>query len=446
MDLEVEKEGLGYSALIPALGIGLRVDYLVEHSGELSGELEVSQAPKGHLMRGKFNLSAPNTRKTTANLLDGLSQIQKGKDGVTWFGILEKFCFGVLELERAGAGVIKVGQRKPREATSFVLDPFILGGNKPTVLYGMGGGGKSTLAAAAAVAVHTGISTFAGWTVPARANVMILDWEAESDDWNDAISGISAGIGIEPPEMDYIACDRPLTSMLHQVAREVRTRDIGLIIVDSVGHALPNGREGASYEEGAMRLFKALRQIGVPSLLIDHIGKGEDAGKQGPYGSIYKWNSVRHAWELKAGEDDSTHLAVIHRKHNNTPKLKPWGMEMARNDGTILFVREDVANDPKLNTANTIADRIALVLRTGSMTIKDIGEELDDVNIKTIAVTLNRSDRFVKVGQEGKAQIWGMAAAPNLTPVPDHYTGGAFDSLIDANEARGQLKVMPDES
>ena len=64
---------------------------------------------------------------------------------------------------------------------------------KPTILFGEGGVGKSSLAAAVAVAVQTGVAALDAWQVMASGNVLVLDWEGDGDDWNDAPYEHNAG-------------------------------------------------------------------------------------------------------------------------------------------------------------------------------------------------------------------------------------------------------------
>ena len=454
MKLIVDRVGLGYQALVPEVSVGLALDRLVESRGELSGMLTVRREEEGHLYAGRFNLSSLTARTSAAKFLSGRAHLNGA--GPDWTTILEHFCVAVIEREQEGAPVVTLGARRPRVPLEWVYEPFIVGGAKATVLYGYGGYGKSTLAGAAAVAVASGVPTFAGWRVPAARRVLVLDWEADEDDWNDIIAGVSEGIGIEAPQIEYQACDRPLPNMVHQLARTIAERSIGLVIVDSVGFAIPSARDGASYEEGAMRLFKALRTLAVPALLIDHTGKG-DEGREGPYGSAYKWHSMRHGWQLVAGEeaaeDGALHLALLHRKHNLTAEHAPIGIKVVRGEGQILLLAEDIAEDGRLESSMTIAQRIELVMRRNGgrpMKVGDIATEVG-TGPKTIGVTLGRGhDRFVKVGQEGRDGVWALKSnmlSNDLQHVVDaevQHVAGVLD--FPAGGLGGSSLATPKES
>lgn len=415
MSLEVEREGLGYRAWLADEGVGLAIDRMVESRGELTGELSVARAPEGRLLSAaRFNVTSLTARTTLAKVLEGRSHMGR-EGGPSWSDVLEDFALGVLGLHRAGEPVVTLGGLPARGAPEYVLEPFILGGNAATILYGFGGTGKSTLAALAAVAVASGKSTLAGWTVPRPRPVLVLDWEADAGDWNDIVVGASKGLGIEPPQVLYRPSSGSLPAQVHEVAKMVTQREVGLLIVDSVGLAMPGVREGSSAEEGALRFFGALRTIGIPALLIDHKRKNNgDGDDDGPYGSVYKRNSARLAWELRSAsereEGDDLHLALICRKTNKTALLRPVGLRIERADGAIRAAREDIAPDPSLDRALSLSERIARVLgHSKPMTLRDIADAVG-TGPATIAVTISRSERYVKVGRDGKADLWALAA------------------------------------
>jgi hypothetical protein len=410
--LDLEPEGLGYRAFYTPEAIGLHIDRLVESRGDLSGELTVARAPEGHILRARFNLVSMTTRSSMAKTLQGIAPMRK--EGPGWLALLEAFCVGVLDAERDGTETVMLGTKPARGAPAYLMEPFLLAGNVQTILYADGGTGKSTLAAAVAVAVASGTSMFNGsWMVEKPRPVLVLDWETDADNWNDMIVSVAKGFGIEPPQVGYMMCDRPLPNIIHEVAKTVTSTETALVIIDSTGHAMPGQREGTSAEDGAMRLTKAIRMLGTAALLIDHVPKGQEDGRLGPYGSRYKWNNARAAFELRAAsEDDGTsahHLALLHRKHNLTPRERPMGFRVERADGAVTFTREDIYEDESLLATMSLSQRVQRVLlQNAPMTIREIADQLG-TGPKTVGVTLNRNkDRFVKVRQEGREQYWAV--------------------------------------
>lgn len=419
--MKVERDGLGYRAAIVSEGISIAVERLTESRGETYGELSVARVPEGHVMRSRLSLTSSGARSGAAGYL------ARRAGGPDWTAILEDFCVAVLAREREGSPVVKVGKLPPRKSVEFLLDPMLPIG-KPTILYGEEGTGKSTLASAIAVAVTTATPTFSRWSVPRQRGVLVLDWEGDGDDWNDLIAACSAGIGIEAPDVLYQACAGPLTSDIHKVARTIAEHDVGLLIVDSVGMASPNARDGSDASEGAMRLFAGLRALGTTSLLIDHVNKSDNEGRASrPYGSVYKPALARATYELRAAEDsdeDGTrHLALFHRKGNQTRRQAPVGIAVHRTESEILLRWEPVMlADAKLAKGATLTDRIRDLLSDGALTVDEIADGTES-SAAVIRKVLNRhSDSlFVAVTKSGeKAKRWGLRASVTVSRDMSH--------------------------
>src|ERR1700682_4746830 len=180
----VERIGLGYRMRFPD-DVVLRVNRIRESGGEVTGELDVRRGDDD-LFLGRFNFSSVNARKTTAEYL---SRRVKGE----WQSMLEPLCRVVLRTEREGTGVESLGQRGVREPTRYRLQPPLQDG-KTTILFGPGGGGKSTLGNGIAVSVSGGYEVIPGWK-PIAGPVVVLDWEDDRDTWSERTAAIAAGIG-----------------------------------------------------------------------------------------------------------------------------------------------------------------------------------------------------------------------------------------------------------
>lgn len=407
--MKFSASGLGYRASLVDQGIEIGVDRLIESRGEVSGELLVSRTGEGHLMQARFNLSSITARNSTAKYLGERS------NSVDWNGVLERFSLEVIRRERTASPVVALGRRPPRPAPNWQLWPLLVKGD-PTILYGDGEAGKSTLAGAAAVAWTTGAQVIPGWKAHGTGNVLVLDWEADEEDWTDIIGGIGAGCGHESPEGSiwYRYCSTSLPAMLHEVAAQITEHDISLVIIDSVGMATPGEREGASAESGTLRLFSAIRRLGVATLLIDHLAKSDLRNGQiapGPYGSIYKRYRTRLAFELRAADtragDDWKHTAMYHRKGNKIRRMDAMGIGILHDtDGTIRFRAEEVRD--ALEAGMSHGERITrFLLDEGKATIREIAEATG-IDSKIVHVTVSRSGHLMKVGLDGKAAMWGV--------------------------------------
>jgi hypothetical protein len=310
-----------------------------------------------------------------------------------WNEILEQFCRKVLREERRGSA-FQILARQPRQPERHVLHPLLPEG-KPTVMFAPGGTGKSTLAAAIASSVASGVEVVPGWT-PASSPVLILDWEDDAATWADRLQAIAAGVGIEPPGIHYRQMTRPLADELESIAEYVTENAIGLLIVDSVGMATGSTADGEMWHDGALRLYGALRRLQpITTLLLDHVAGADldsDRPTSKPFGSVYKQNLCRSEFELRAEHGSGngrTELLLRHGK-KNVAKLPPQGIAIVRDGDTIRFERTGV-EAPELVKTLTVADRMKRLLRTGPQPTMMIAKDLD-TTAGVIRTTIARDD------------------------------------------------------
>jgi hypothetical protein len=416
--LVVSKVGLGYVGSLMPAGVVMSIDRLIQQRGELLGELTVERAPEGHVFIGRFNLSSLDVRRRTAEWLG------QRTNNVDWRDTLENFCLHVLKSERAGRPFELLGTDKPAEEVKFMLWPM-LPAKSPTILFGEGGTGKSTLAGAVAVSVAAGMTAVPGWKIDQAGPVLIIDWEADSEAWSRHVAQVCRGLAIDiPGTLHYRAGAGPLTDQLDDVAQHIAQHGIVLLVIDSVGLAMPSRAEGADANEAVLRLFSALRYLDVTSLLIDHVA-GADMGREGPvakpYGSVYKWNLARNVFELRqepAGDEDVMRLALFHRKANRTAKLDPIGLGIHHGPGKLLFTREDL-DELTANAAIPLHSRIHSLLLAGGKTPSQIAEAVG-ASSTTVRTTLHRMKSMGMAaelqGKAGREKVW---AAIYRGDVPD---------------------------
>jgi AAA domain len=368
----VERVGLGYRMRFPD-DVVLRVSRIRESGGEVTGELDVRRADED-LFLGRFNFSSVNARKTTAEYLSRRVKAE-------WQSMLEPLCRVVLRTEREGPGFESLGQRGVREPTRFRLQPILQDG-KTTILFGPGGGSKSTLANGIAVSV-TGLEVIPGWK-PIAAPVVVLDWEDDRDTWSERTAAIAAGVGARPPTIYYRQMLRPLADDVEAVASFVSERKAGLVIVDSVGMAIGALGESASWHEGALRLFSALRILRTTVLGIDHVAGTElDASAPSPkmFGSVVKLNLARSVFELRKGRGNGTtaELLLHHTKVNTGRRLDDIGLTVEHSPGRIQFKRVEVQDmqAPELASRVPLATRMERLLQSGPQSRSDIAKALD---------------------------------------------------------------------
>src|SRR5262245_42613684 len=228
--------GLGYAMVLPDLTVELTVRRLTRSRGELHGEISVAcglpgtSSKDGHLHQARFNLSSTQSRHTLAKALVARTSLPD----LAWADILEDFCRRVLGADDHGEPVTMVGARPRSVSRPYRLDPLLPLGD-PVILYGEGGTGKSTLAAAIAVSVETGVAVVPGF-IPRKAPTLYLDWESGPDAINERVALIGSGANLaRPAEIRYRAMTRPLADAAEDLAAYITDEHIGLVVVDSIG-------------------------------------------------------------------------------------------------------------------------------------------------------------------------------------------------------------------
>ena len=195
-----------------------------------------------------------------------------------------------------------------------------------------------------------------------------------------------------------------------EVARVVAVKEVKLVIIDSVGMASSQQRDGADASEGAVRFFRGLRELGVASLLIDHV-TGEDMRRERtpkPYGSVYKYNAARNAFELRQRDDTviGNHVVVLmHQKSNLGPKHSDVEIEYVYGPDFVRMRRRGVVEGPPLG------DRILAALVGGPISharLTDVlnheGDPVSEVTVR-IAVRSLVNEGFAIVSNAGMVRL-----------------------------------------
>ncbi len=214
------------------------------------------------------------------------------------------------------------GREKPGPRESVVEN--ILWKGHAASWFGEGGTSKSLLAMHLALTVAAKSMkfwmTFKIKTVP----VLYLDFELDADEQHRRALGLASGMGLEDvPEGFYYlsAATLPPSEAFRLAAEECRRLGIGLVIVDSVGFALDGDSEAARDVLGFFReCIQPLKDAGASPLLIDHqakIIKGEKYSDKQAFGSVYKTNAVRSAFQMRGHHEPGGNTVTFTHKKNN---------------------------------------------------------------------------------------------------------------------------------
>jgi len=360
-----------YKLTWPQLSISAAIDRIKESSDhEVKAEVKLTSSrptSAGHLRAGRLNLTSTTARNSFAKSL-------AARDSeVEWDIILEQICIAVLAEWRQGSPMVELdGNMDVPELAKWLIQPIIQL-NNPTLIYGPGSTGKSWFAQYIAVLADEGMSHGEFHVEP--STVLYLDWETDQNELGSRVTMIRRGLGLKgTAHILYKAMNQGLSTDIERIREICLENTVGLVIIDSLGSACMGEPESA---EVVLRMFSALRSLGVSSLCIDH------TNKEGMlFGSVYKFNSARQVFEAKKSQqedDDKLVLGLFHKKANNSKLLRPFGFELVFNqeDKSMTVIRQDV-KDTALEEHMKIPDRIANALsRCGKLSVEEIAEEID---------------------------------------------------------------------
>jgi len=342
----------------------------------------------------------------SASAMTGLvKRLERNSDSIVWTDILTFLTGKTLAIARRGEPCVLVGNLPAREGATYRIWPFCPEGEL-SCIFGEGGTGKSFLAVYFGMAVNLGLDNLG--LRPERGNVLYLDYESCQEEVNERILAIRRGMGglPVPAGFFYHHCNRPLVDDIEAVEKLVSEHKVDFLILDSVGMACVGEDSGASFDNVAIRLFRALRSLKVTCLLVDHVAKKEE-GKRTPFGSIYKLNEARSVWEVMAtpepGEDELV-IGLYHKKANRGRLHPPLAFQLSFSPDSITITAQEVEDVLDLAGRLPLAWRIRQALKGGAKTLAELAEDLG-AKEDTIGKTLRRGrdKKFVKLGAK-----WGL--------------------------------------
>lgn len=376
-----------------------------ERSGELTGEVSIFAVPNGlsqHLHTARMNLSSTRSRAEVARHVAARSSGHHPD----WAGALEVACLRTITAYRAGEPATLLADIKRPEDAGLLVPPLALG-RLPTMIFGDGGTGKTELALGLAVTIETGRSDILGLAPEARRRVGWLDYEFDGWELRERARALAG----EPiPSIVYIPCRRPLVEDVDRIRRIIRQRNLGYLVVDSVGLGCDGPPEAA---EVANRFLGAVRQLERGALLIAHTTKTDDGER--PFGSTFWHNGCRLTWYAKRQQEIASStltVGLFNRKSNVGPLAAPLGFEIAFGDEQTTIRRTDLADAPDLASQLPLRLRIAHELRGGARTMAEIAAALD-VPVDSVKKALSRGEgsQFVRIPGDGQIYRWGLAHA-----------------------------------
>lgn len=416
---EIKRTGLGYLVTFPSVGLSIGIDHLHRKSDGLKGDIEVIARLPGvpyNLHNGSFNLSSSPTRASLNKYLTKRTNGSALTDKL-WENILEEFCRKVVQSEREGEPSMLVGALPEDESPPWLVDNVILN-NELGTIYGPGSTGKSRFVLALGLSVKTGEQFIPGFIPRETGEVGYLDWETGWAQINKRVRQLCRGHGCDYVQIRYQHCRAPMTDIYEQVIKMVKEYNVKLLILDSVEAAIAGTRDmGADQNAAVMMLYQCLRLLNTPVVLIDHVNSAqakETKGVRKPYGSIFKYNYARYAFELRQATETKTpgdeHLALYCTKYNDGMLPIPQGLRVRFTDTTTIYTGESITS-PDLTDGMAQAEQICAVLGDSELSVKEIATATGMKENGVRAVISAQSSLFIRIG-DGRNVRWKKRPIP----------------------------------
>jgi AAA domain len=377
--------------------------------GGISAEVAVSamrEPSRGLLHRGRVNLLGSGSRRT---FLSGLqSRINGFHNDIDFGAILEQVSAKSVDHYREGEPSVDLREVESDRRPSFLLRPFVERGGA-SLIFADGGSGKSIVAMAIAVSAASGVAVV-GEPVGEPCAVLYLDWEADQYAHTERLRAICAASGMPVPPIHYRRQVSSLSESVNTIRKEVATKGVGLVIIDSLGAARGDEPESAAV---TIKLFTAARSLGIPWLGIDHVSKSA-GDKTKPFGSVYSHNLARLTWSMDRHQeegDDEIVVALVNTKRNSGKALRRQAYRIRFESDAdehleaVHFNACDVRDIPEFAAKLPAKSRILNVLRDGKQATSAVVEltGLSDTIARARLNELRRSGAVVRMGEE-----WGL--------------------------------------
>lgn len=395
----IQETDTGYLVVLPVEDGIVKVGFMdmeQTKSHQLDADVIVWQQIAGGLeepFAARMNILSLSNRESYRRNLDD----HFGKGG--WTAVVNRAC-GMVKAEWQNRDFGECFNDIPDPGPlSYTAKPWILDG-LPTILFGMGGSGKTMMALGIARSIACG-----AWMLGEHfkeANVLYVDYESTGA----TLKRRLLSMGEIPDTMHYWpAKGIPLSDQLKAIERKVQRSSIGVVVVDSAAFACGGN---ALDQPVATRYFNALSNLGVTSLTVAHVTKAEE--DKYPFGSVFWHNGARITWNVKASQlDDGLHLGLFNRKGNEDRELPPRGIHISFN-GAVSFHPEELSSD--FETHLPIGKRIRrLLLKEGKLGVKEIASTLD-AKENTVYYALKRmDDAMCESFGRGRESQWCLIAS-----------------------------------
>ena len=366
-----------------------------QSNGGLLGDFEAKGTPPGEASLftyfSRFNFKSGQTKASTARDLMTVAPPGWIPD---WRYVVERSCNYVREKFNKGEDGIELADSTASVNTEYRLKPY-LPENQPTILYGLGGSGKSFFGVLAGFLIATDRADLG--MSPVEGNVLFCDYEADEATTRRRLSMVAAGYGESIPKFfHYMAMKRPLEDDFDRVSAYLLKHSINFVVIDSAARAVLEPESAGPVGS----YFNALSGLECTTLTIAHVSK---TGKESePFGSTFWHNNARATYRAMGKQSGSTlTMGLRNYKNNNGKLLDDVALEFTFNTDTVTVGGGDLDAIPGIDENAPMHRRILNYLQNngGPVTANDL------------AVTLNAGAPYVRtvLGRELKDKVVRLA-------------------------------------
>ena len=291
---------------------------------------------------------------------------------------------GVKNPKRSLRAVSFAGAPKP-PPRQFVVEGIIPAG-VPTIVYGPSGIAKSFNILHLALSVaFVGVETWHGRRIKTCPTIY-LDFEMDRIEQLRRAQEVARGTGWPdvPKNFWYVnALGHSAAEVFDFAVEQLEELEEALVVVDSFGFALAGESERSADVLAFMREhIGVLQMAGGHPIIVDHVARlmrGERAGSQDAFGSIYKKNAARSNIHVTGHQEEgASHIytTFTHKNTNVGPIAPPFTVitRFAQDEVSFELSDEVVRPPAPESTADLI---VAAIEEHGSMTNKEIADTID---------------------------------------------------------------------
>ena len=313
-------------------------------------------------------------------------ELKNRKDGVNWTMALDQVGHLVTQSMEDGSAGVDMRTYTPKNIDmGWSVKPFVQR-ESPTLLYGTGGEGKSTVAQAILLSKATGEPFIPDISAGNCGGVMYCDWEDSEENFWNSTTALLRGKNktwedvIEP--VIYKRFSGALSDHVDSIQSDIAKNNIELIVIDSL---IAASDEDTNDAVAARTWHQIMSSFGIASIGVTHVAKNGDQ----PFGSIYFWNLSRACWSVaKESEDDNNTIALTQRKSNNTALMEPFGLsvefESDENNKPIMIAYHpaDLTETEKLAKHASSKQHITSILKGTSLAMSELLTSLEERGVK----------------------------------------------------------------